>query len=145
MTRTRRIAAAIYAVCAIISIVLGGTYIFRGEFMPYHAQALNTEWAALDMETQTLLLALLDVAGAGWAVTGFLVLVLVVVPFRTGASWSRWTIPAALVLLYVPILLATLRVLADTLATPPWYGNALALLATAVAFVLDRPWRTQRE
>lgn len=140
MTRIRRIAAVIYAVCAIVSVALGGTYIFRDEFMPYHAEALDTDWAQLDVATQTLLLALLDVAGAGWAVTGLLVLVLLVVPFRAGATWARWAVPSALFLLYVPILMATLTVLAHTPATPPWYGNALALLATTVAFVLDRPW-----
>lgn len=144
MNRMRWIAAAIYAICGIISVGLGGTYLFRSGFMPYHATAIDTDWAALDDATQTLLLALLDVAGAGWAVTGLLLLVLVAKPFRAGQLWARWTIPAALVLLYVPILLATLRVLSDTPATPPWYGNALALLATAIAFALDRPWRGQR-
>jgi hypothetical protein len=46
-----------------------------------------------------------------------------------------------LVLFYVPNLLATLSVLGQTPASPPWYGNAIALLATAIGLALDRPWR----
>jgi hypothetical protein len=44
-------------------------------------------------------------------------------------------------LFYVPTLLATLAVLEGTPATPPWYGNAIACLATAAGFVADAPWR----
>ncbi|MEQ8282795.1 MAG: hypothetical protein RIB53_13060 [Roseitalea porphyridii] len=141
MTRARRLAAIIYGVCGAISVVLGAIYLFRARFMPYHGTALEVDWEALDPPTQTLLLALMDVAGAGWAVTGLLVLVLVAIPFRAGERWARWTVPATLALLYVPILLATLRVLDQTPATPPWYGNAIALGATITALIIDRPWR----
>jgi hypothetical protein len=138
----RRIAAEIfYGVTALISVALGLTYLFRAEFMPYHATALGMGWADLAPEVQALLLALMDVAGAGWAVTGFLVGLLLAVPFRAGAVWARWTIPGALVLLYVPILLATLSVAAETPASPPWYGNAAAVVATLIGLLLDRPWK----
>jgi hypothetical protein len=138
----RRIAAAIfYGVTALISVALGALYLFRTEFMPYHATALGVGGADLAPEVQTLLLALMDVAGAGWAVTGLLVGLLLAVPFRAGAIWARWEIPGALVLLYVPILLATLSVAAETPAAPPWYGNAAALAATLVGLLLDRPWK----
>ena len=137
----RRIAAAIfYGVTALISMGLGIIYLSRAEFMPYHATALGVGWADLAPEVQTLLLALMDVAGAGWAVTGLLVGTMLTVPFRAGAIWARWAIPGALALLYVPILLATLSVAAETPAAPPWYGNAAALAATLAGLLLDRPW-----
>lgn len=66
--------------------------------------------------------------------------VLVVVPFWGGEHWARWTIPGVLVLLYVPILMATLNVLTVTPASRPWYGNAIAVLATSIGFALDQPW-----
>jgi len=141
MTRARIAAAWLYGVTGVISVALGGYYVLRGRFMPYHAEAIAPDWLALSPEMQTLFMALLDVAGAGWAVVGLLVVILVLVPFREGQTWVRWAIPMALVLLYIPILLATLSVLANTPATPPWYGNAIALLATLAGFALDRPWR----
>lgn len=141
MSRTRTLAAWLYGVTGVISFALGTYYLLRDRYLPYHADAIGTEWSALTPETQILFLALLDVAGAGWAMSGLLVLILVVVPFRHGQAWARWTIPIALALLYVPILLATLRVLGGTPAVPPWYGNAAALLATLLGVALDRPWR----
>lgn len=141
MSSIRIMAALMYGVTGIISVILGSVYVLHDEFMPYHAQALGQAWESLDPATQTLLLALMDVAGAGWAVTGMLVCVLILFPFRAGERWARWTVPGALIALYVPILLATLSVLASTPATPPWYGNATALTATTIGFFLDQPWR----
>lgn len=141
MSRIRVTAALMYGVTGIISVVLGSVYVLRDEFMPYHSQALGQPWESLDTATQTLLLALMDVAGAGWAVTGALVCVLVLFPFRAGERWARWVIPAALIILYAPILFATLEVLASTPASPPWYGNAAALTATTIGILLDQPWR----
>ncbi|MCR9187279.1 MAG: hypothetical protein NXH96_00680 [Alteromonadaceae bacterium] len=141
MSRVRVMAALMYGVTGIISVILGSVYVLRDEFMPYHAQALGQAWGSLDPASQTLLLALMDVAGAGWAVTGALVCVLIFFPFRAGDRWARWVIPCALITLYLPILLATLEVLGSTPASPPWYGNAAALVATTIGIFLDQPWR----
>jgi hypothetical protein len=68
-------------------------------------------------------------------------LVLVVVPMRRGEIWGRLLIPALFLLFYVPTLLATLAVLKQTPAAPPWYGNAIACLATIGGMLADAPWR----
>ena len=68
-------------------------------------------------------------------------IVLAFIPMRRGEMWARLLVPFLLVLFYVPNLLATLTVLEQTPASPPWYGNALALLATAIGLALDRPSR----
>jgi|UPI000788B6F6 hypothetical protein len=65
MSRVRVMAALMYGVTGIISVILGSVYVLRDEFMPYHAQALGQAWGSLDPASQTLLLALMDVAGAG--------------------------------------------------------------------------------
>lgn len=141
MTGIRTLSGWLYGVTGAITVALGTYYLLRDRYLPYHADAIGTDWSELTPEKQILFLALLDVAGAGWALSGLLILILVLVPFRQGHSWARWTIPVALTLLYVPILLATLRVLGETPAVPPWYGNALALFANFLGFALDRPWR----
>jgi hypothetical protein len=94
---------------------------------------------------QTLLGALMDVAGAGWVGIGVATLVLVAVPMRRGERWGRLLIPALFLIFYVPTLLATLAVLNGTPATPPWYGNATACLATMVGVLADAPWRSLSE
>ncbi len=137
-----RIAAiSLYILTGIISITMGAVYLFSPEFMPYHADALGRAWHDLQDSEQVLFGALLDVAGAGWIALGAAVIVLAIIPVLRGELWARLLVPVLLFLFYVPTLLATLAVLEHTPATPPWYGNAVALVATAIGLVLDRPWR----
>jgi ABC-type transport system involved in cytochrome c biogenesis permease component len=111
--------------------------------MPYHADALQRSWGDVDPALQTLLGALMDVAGAGWIGIGVATLALIAVPLRRGERWGRLLIPALFLIFYVPTLLATVAVMNGTPATPPWYGNALACAATVVGIVADGPWRSR--
>lgn len=139
--RRRGIAGLLYAANGLVSVGLGAVYLFSTSFMPYHAEALGKSWAQLEPAAQTLLLALMQVAGAGWAVVGVLTVVIVAIPFRRNAFWARLAAPAALLAFYVPTLLATLDVLRATPAAPPWYGNAIACGVTLLGLGLDRPWQ----
>ena len=137
-----RVAAFLYAGVALVSLVLGAIYFFRDSFMPYHAAALGTGWDELGPATQVLLKALMEVAAGGWLALGALVLLLVAFPIRRGERWARLAAPAALLLFYVPTLLATLSVLQQTPASPPWRMNVVACLCAVVGLVLDAPWRS---
>ncbi|MEO1250749.1 MAG: hypothetical protein AAFW81_00205 [Pseudomonadota bacterium] len=139
-----RIAGAFYAVNSFVSLALGAIYIFRESFMPYHGEALQLQWAELDPSFQVLLLALMDVAGAGWITLGVVILVLLIGPFRAGERWARYLIPAAILLFYVPTFLATLSVTQATPATAPWYGNAIAIATAVIGFIIDAPWAKRR-
>ncbi len=141
-----RIAAiSLYVVTSIVSITMGAIYLLAPEFMPYHADALGRGWQDLQESERVLFGALLDVAGAGWIALGVAVIVLAILPVRRGETWARLLVPFLLALFYVPTLLATLSVLQLTPGSPPWYGNAFALLATAAGLALDRPWRRDIE
>jgi len=139
-----RIAASLYVAMAVVSLVLGAIYLYRDSFMPYHAAALDKDWGELDPATQTLLKALMEVAAAGWLALGVLVLLLVAFPIRRGERWARFAAPVALLVFYVPTLLATLSVLHETPASPPWRFNVVACLCAVVGFLLDTPWRSAR-
>jgi len=71
-------------------------------------------------------------------------LLLVAFPIRRGERWARLAAPTALLLFYVPTLLATLSVLHETPASPPWRGNVVACVAAVVGFLLDAPWLSDR-
>lgn len=142
MSLRRKVAATFYGINSLVSLILGSTYLLRGSFMPYHADALGRPWAEVEPALQTLLKALMEVAGAGWIGIGVATLVLVAVPMRRGERWGRLLIPVLFLIFYVPTLLATIAVLNGTPATPPWYGNAIACLATLAGVVTDAPWRS---
>lgn len=129
-----------YGINALVSLVLGSFYLFRVTFMPYHREALGTEWTQLDANLQVLLEALMDVAGAGWIALGIATAFLILIPMRRGEVWSRYLIPVLFLLFYGPTLYATLKVMWATGASTPWYGNALGCLAAIFGLTVDQPW-----
>ena len=140
----RRAAAVLYAATAIVSLVFGAIYLFRSTFMPYHSVALGKDWSELGTATQTLIKALMEVAAGGWLALGVLILLLVAFPIRRGERWARFAAPIALLLFYVPTLLATLSVLQETPASPPWRGALAACVGAALGLLLDAPWLPAR-
>lgn len=138
-----QIIGVLYSVVSLVSFGLGSTYILRDTFMPYHAEALQQKWQALDGSLQVLLLALMDVAGAGWITLGLVLAVLIRGPFRAGRQWARYLIPAAIIVFYTPTLVATLNVTLLTPATAPWQGNAVAIFIAVVGLLVDAPWASE--
>ncbi|MFC6636858.1 hypothetical protein ACFQDR_05770 [Sulfitobacter sediminilitoris] len=107
-----------YIITGIVSVTMGAIYLFTPEFMPYHSDAVGRAWQDLQDSEQVLFGALLDVAGAGWISLGVAVIVLAIVPVRRGELWARFLVPVLLVVFYMPTLLATLSVLAQTPGSP---------------------------
>jgi membrane dipeptidase len=140
MPLRRQIALVLYGLVALVSFGLGYKYFFSSHFTDYHQKAVGTPWADLPSGVQTLILALMEVAGGGWFALFTLISALLLVPFRQGERWARIMIPVGILTFYVPTLYATLRVLRDTPAVPPWWGAALACLAAIVGLFLDQPW-----
>jgi len=62
MTTRGKAAAVSSSIVALVSLVLGSIYLVSPQFMPYHAAALGTAWAALESAEQTLILALMRVS-----------------------------------------------------------------------------------
>lgn len=137
MRRHQWIAAIPYGITAAVSVILGSIYLLRGQFMPYHSDALGITWAEVGSELQVLLVALMQVGGAGWLTLALALILLLVWPFRSGYRWARLGIPALIILFYGPTLLATISVALHTPATPPWYGNVAALASALVGLAID--------
>ena len=95
----KSIAGWAYGITAVVSMVLGGVYLFNPTFMPYHAEALSKSWNALDPDAQVLILALMRVAGGGWFAMGVGLLMLLRFPFRKEQSWAIYALPALILLL----------------------------------------------
>ena len=136
MQTQRKIALVLYVLVAVFSLGLGFLYILRKTFLPYHEALLGTRWEDLSLEAQTLLLALMNVAGGGWLALFVFVMALVLYSFRRGEHWARTVIPIGILALYLPTLAATL-----TVPEAPWYGAAAACAAAVIGFILDAPWK----
>ena len=141
MSLRKKTVLLLYGINALISVILGSVYLFKDSFMSYHQVALGISWTNLEPSLRVLIGALMDVAGAGWIAVGVATAVLILGPLRDGERWSRFLVPVLLMIFYVPTLYATLVVMAETPATPPWYGNATSCLTVLLGFLIDSPWR----
>ena len=112
-------------------------YLFRGEFMPYHAVAVGMEWEEVDPAFQVLILALMRVSGGGWLAVSVGLVIFSVLSYRKSnyktdlsASLLGWSVLG-------PTLYATLFVRANSPATPPWYIAAIAIGILMLSLVLS--------
>ena len=139
----RKLVLAIYLIMATVHLALGAVYFFSNQFLSYHAQAVGAPWQEVDPDTQTLILALMKVAGGGWSTLGFFTIVLAVMAFRTSSAVARWTMPAGTIILYFASFTATWGVAQATGAATPW-GPSLAMIVFALlALLIDAPWSSR--
>jgi hypothetical protein len=132
-------AAACYLLTILVALAFAVMYLFRSEFMPYHAAAVGMAWSRLDPAFQTLFLALMRVCGGGWLAVAAAMSVLLAVPFRRNEAWSHWALPIVALCAAIPTLYATLLVKSRTPASPPWFGPAAAILLVMAGFALAPP------
>ncbi len=126
-----------YGVTAAASLFMGLLYLLSPEFMPYHAAAIGQQWGEVTPELQVLLLALIRVAGGGFLSLAIVIMVLLYRPWRDGAQWALWLLPAAILAVHGPTLWATLSVTLHTPASAPWAGPMAAVIAALAGFSLD--------
>ena len=136
-----RLPILIYAVIALSSYLFGALYLFSPTFMPYHAVAVGEEWSAVAEGYQVLIGALLDVAGSGWLALAVSLTALIAVPIRRGERWARYAAPMIILAFNIPTGWATITVLTQSPASPPWYGPVGTCAAALLALLIDRPWR----
>ncbi|PVV14325.1 MAG: hypothetical protein B6D72_04140 [gamma proteobacterium symbiont of Ctena orbiculata] len=128
---------ACYTLFLIITIVFAFIYLFRSEFMPYHALAVGHSWSETAPAYQNLIIGLMKAVGGGWLSIAIAISVLLIKPIKQGEHWAYWAIPAiglppALINLYVAVNMAL-----NTPASPPWVFAALAILCLLGGFVLS--------
>ena len=144
MPSPMKFAFTCHSLAAALLVVFGFVYLFRPEFMPYHADAIARDWGDVEEPFQVLILALMRVAGGGWVASATAIAILLLVPFRQGLRWARWAIPVVGLLVSAPALYATAYVRRYTPAEPPWLaalaGMTLLMLGFVSSLVASRRW-----
>ena len=135
-----KLALGIYLVAGAVDVGLGATYFSSKQFMSYHAEAVSAPWQELDAGIQTLILALMRLAGGGWFALGFFTIVMALAALRTRSVLVRWTLPAGTLIAWSASFSATWGVYQATGAATPW-APSLAMIGIAIlAFAIDAPW-----
>lgn len=126
-----------YSLVALVSILFGLIYLIRNEFMPYHSKAIGSSWSDVERNLQVLIIALMRAAGGGFLATGLAILILLIVPWRAGDTWSIYAIPTIGLCGSLGTLYATLLVKTKTPGTPPVILSLLAIALTIIGFILS--------
>ncbi len=135
-----KIALAIYLIIGLVDLVLGIIYFTSDQFLSYHSQAVGTSWQEVGFGTQTLILALMRVAGGGWLALGFLTIAFALDALMTNSTLARWALPTGTVIFYLPCLAATWSVYRETGAQSPWAPTFGLIVMALLALLVDAPW-----
>jgi hypothetical protein len=132
-----KIAFLCYLLTLPLLIIFGLIYLFRPEFMPYHAVAVGQSWSELDASFQILILAMMRVVGGGFLATACAIGILLFKPFRQGIRWTYWATPVIGLISGLSSLYATIYVARNTPASPPWMAAALGVILLVVGVIFS--------
>ena len=103
--------------------------------MPYHSLALAKSWSEIEANTQTLILALMRVAGGGFISTGIAIIILLCIPFQAQETWAIYGIFSICLGTSVGSCYATYLVSSRTPGNPPLWLSLAAVLLSIIGFV----------
>lgn len=126
-----------YTLATLVAFAFSLVYLTRSEFMPYHREAVESDWDEVDPKHQVLFLALMRVAGGGWLAVGVSMAVLLVFPFRARETWVLFALPAIGLTAALSTLYAVLYVKRNSRASPPVNLVLVAIALLIVGFVLS--------
>ena len=126
-----------YGAIALLSIIFGIIYLTRPQFMPYHSLALGKSWSEVEPHVQTLILALMRVAGGGWLAAGLTILILLAIPFQAHSRWAIYTIPAIALITSCGSFYATYLVKSNTPGNPPFRLSLLSIGLAIIGFIFS--------
>jgi formate hydrogenlyase subunit 3/multisubunit Na+/H+ antiporter MnhD subunit len=137
MSPGHRVAFGCYLGCALGIAGFGLVYLFRPEFMPYHAVAVGRSWEEIEPPLRLLYLALMKAAAAGWLATALALIAMLMGPFRRAERWAFLAIPAVIITISSILLFVTVFVTLNTPASPPWILPALSIPAALTGLFLS--------
>jgi hypothetical protein len=136
MKNQKKAILAVNGLVAALGYVFAFMYLFRPEFMPYHAVAVGKAWEELDPAFRILTLALMRVSGGGWLGVSIAMTFLLFKYRRTEQTWLITAVFLTGMAIVVPTLLATLLVKHHSSANPPWMAAVAAIVLLVAGWIL---------
>ena len=125
-----KISLAMFVVLGLSSLSLGVVYLSLDEFMPYHSEAIQTDWADLNNNYQGLILGLLKALGGGALTAGFATVFMAVVSLGKSVRPFMVLLPTVATGYSILLCYATYTVHTSTPGNPPLL---LAILSVAMS------------
>jgi peptidoglycan/LPS O-acetylase OafA/YrhL len=136
MSTKMKIALVCYLVVAVATLSGGLVYFLASQIMPYHQQVIGVTWDKIDPRIQKLFLAFMNGTGFSGLIQSLTLIVLILIPFRKGERWARWTIPGIILTSSVYLLYITLNLKSSTQASTPWQLAAVTFFLGVAGLIL---------
>ena len=120
-------------------LLQGLLYVTTSRFMPYHADALGVAWEQLPAHYQGFLIGVIKGMGAGSIAVTVALLIMLLIPFRQGAAWALWAVPAVGVTFSALTAYAAFTIATRTPASTPW-RQTCGLVALYLAGAIISYW-----
>jgi hypothetical protein len=126
-----------YLIALLLLAIFGLIYLFRPQFMPYHADAVGMSWDEVPHAFQILIIALMKSLGGALLAIVVTLGGILFVPFRKNELWAKYLLPVGAFVYTISALYVTLSVRATTPAEPPWIAVVAGMVLTLVGFLLS--------
>ncbi len=131
-----KISLAMFVVLGLSSLSLGVVYLSLDEFMPYHSEAIQIDWANLNNNYQGLILGLLKALGGGALTAGFATVFMAVVSLGKSVRPFMVLLPTVATGYSILLCYATYTVHTSTPGNPPLLLASLSVALSVLASTL---------
>ena len=131
-----KISLAMFVVLGLSSLSLRVVYLSLDEFMPYHSEAIQTDWADLNNNYQGLILGLLKALGGGALTAGFATVFMAVVSLGKSVRPFMVLLPTVATGYSILLCYATYTVHTSTPGNPPLLLASLSVAMSVLASTL---------
>ena len=134
----KTIGSIINYLVAIGLLAFGIIYLFKSSFMPYHSQAISTEWSGIEQNTQFLILALMKTVSGGFIASA---VVIAYLQFKFHSSKLPW-IPSLIFItgfiFYGASIYAQIMLRINTPGNPPTAISFFAVIMLLAGYIFNQ-------
>ncbi len=123
---------------SLILLSMGLIYIFKSSFMPYHSAAVMQEWDEINLEFQSLILALMRAVSGGYIAMAITVAVMQKKFSSTKVSWLPPLMLIAGLIVSLTSIYATLIVRFNTPGEPPTALAIAGIVLLLIGYAFNR-------
>jgi len=107
----------------------------RSKLMPYHLEALETDWEDLSQNYQVMLKALLNGGGYFALSVGLSMAIILLIPFRNSEAWAGYAVGVIGLVGAAPLGLIVRTVKTKTKGNPPFALLLLPILLLIIGLM----------
>ena len=137
MNTRMKVSFWMYLLTSLLLAAFSATYLFRSQFMPYHAVEVGMSWEQVPQGFQIMIISLMKSLGGAWLSTLVAFWAILFVPFRRGERWAIYMLPVIGLTSSIPSLYSNFYIMANTPAEPPWIAITIGIVLIITAFLLS--------